>query len=327
MSLFDKLQNIGNTTIMKTNCNRALSNFNLAKRTQPFEYEFCAENAYSYIVKQVSFGPRVPGSHASLLCKEWIVGKLKEFGVANITEQHSQQVAYNGNNFEAINISAQINPDVQNRIMLLSHWDSRPWADHDSIPSNRDKAIDGANDGASGVSVILELARIISHNQSKRGIDILFVDAEDCGPRQDEAIDTYNENSWCLGTQYWIRHPTLNLSNIDFIILLDMVGGNDAIFPLDYFSQCTASCINNIVWQAAHQAGHYLRFQDKIGKAIIDDHVYFILNYIPTVAIIESNHPDTGFFCPTWHTRDDTIDNIDIKTLKVVGETLERLLL
>lgn len=326
MRLFDKLQNINNSSILNAKCKRALKSFRSRKEASSVPYGFCAENAYSYIAKQVSFGPRIPGSYASLQCAKWIVRELKHFGVVNITEQHSQQVAYNGKKFRAINISAQINPEIHNRILLFAHWDTRPWADQDKDPSNRNKAIDGANDGASGVGVILELARIFSHIQSNSGIDILFVDAEDCGQRQDEVVKAYDEYSWCLGTQFWIQHPTLDLSKVNFAILLDMVGGNEATFSRDYFSQYAACCINNVVWQAARQAGHSVRFRDNIGTAIIDDHVYFLLDQIPAIAIVESNHPVTGVFNPTWHTTNDTIDNIDINTLQAVGETLEQLL-
>lgn len=326
MSLFDKLQNISNNATLKKNYNKALKTFLLKSKVASLPYNFCADNAYSYIAKQVSFGPRVPGSYASLQCADWIMGKLEEFGAVNIKEQRSQLIAYNGKSFEAINISAQINPKANNRIILFAHWDSRPWADQDNNPSNRNKAIDGANDGASGVGVILELARIFTNKQSDRGIDILFVDAEDCGQRQDEPFESYNEYSWCLGIQYWIHNPTLDLSKVAFAILLDMVGGKNAFFPRDYFSQSTVSCINDLLWQSAHKAGHSNRFRNQIGQAIIDDHVYFLINNIPAVAIIESNNPDTGCFNPMWHTINDTIDNIDITTLKAVGETLEQLL-
>ena len=323
MKLTDRLQNIITQLSPMKDFDRALISYYKGIQTSPFICDFSPDNAYEYIKKQVSFGPRVPGSQASIRCAKWIELKLKEFGVDNIQEQHSQLIAYNGDKFDAINISAQINPDSQNRIILLSHWDSRPWADNDRNPANRTKPIDGANDGASGVSVILEMARIFADNRILCGIDILFVDAEDYGQRIGDTTEEYDEYSWCLGTQYWMNNPTLDLSRIDFAILLDMVGGKDAVFSREYFSQKEAGLINDILWQSARIAGHADSFQDIVGNAVIDDHVYFLLNRIPAIAIIESNHPVTGFFCPTWHTLDDTIENIDMKTLKAVGETLE----
>ncbi len=326
MRLNDRLKALATTTVADNYSSR-IARASYKEIIPPLtSYCFCASNAYSHIAKQVSFGPRVPGSYASTQCAKWIIGKLKEYGVVNIQEQHSLLVACNGDSFDAINISAQVNPNVQNRIILISHWDSRPWADNDSNPVNRTTPIDGANDGASGVGVILELARILAHNQPNCGIDILFVDAEDYGQRLDEVREVYDEYSWCLGIQYWIKNPTLDLSKVDFAIILDMVGGNNAIFPREYYSQCLAGLVNDLVWQSAYKAGHTCYFQDKIGGAIIDDHVYFLLNQIPAIVIVESSHPNTGFFNPTWHTLNDTIENIDIETLNAVGETLEQLL-
>lgn len=326
MQLYDRLKGLVITTRTENYSSRIIKILNKGKNVDLATHNFCVNNTYSHIVKQVSFGPRIPGSQASIQCSKWLVGKLKEYGTVNIQEQHTLLYAYNGDKLDAINISAQINPDIQNRIILISHWDSRPWADHDSNPTNRALPVDGANDGASGVGILLELARIFTHNYTNCGIDILFVDAEDYGQRLDEAGEVYNEYSWCLGTQYWIKNPTLDISKVDFGILLDMVGGKNAIFSREYFSQCFAGLVNDLVWQSACMAGHANHFQDNTGGAIIDDHIYFLLNQIPAIVIVESNHPKTGFFNPTWHTLNDTIENIDVDTLNAVGETLEQFL-
>ena len=126
--------------------------------------------------------------------------------------------------------------------------------------------------------------------------------------------------------QYWIKNPTIDLSKVDFAVLLDMVGGDNACFNREFYSQITSGFIYDMVWKSACKAGHSLKFKDKLGEAIIDDHVYFLLNKIPAVVIIESNHLDTGFFCPTWHTTDDTIETIDKNTLQAIGETMEQFL-
>lgn len=293
---------------------------------ETFSYGFCAENAYLNIAKQVSFGPRVPGSPASKQCARWIVEELSKNGAVNISEQTCRLTAYNGDVLDAVNISAQIKPESMDRVLLVSHWDSRPWADCDPDPANWNKAIDGANDGASGVGVILELLRVLAQFPPVCGIDVLFVDAEDYGQRKEDMVDEYDEYSWCLGTQYWLDNPTVDVSRINFGILLDMVGGKDAVFPREYISQHAAGSMNDLVWLSAQRAGFSDRFPDRVGGAVIDDHVFFLLNHIPTIEIIESGHPGTGFLNPTWHTMGDSIKSIDTASLKAVGMTLERLL-
>lgn len=289
-------------------------------------YEFNVENAYSSIFKQTSFGPRVPGSHASIECKKWILRKLKDYGTDNITEQSTTLKAYNGDIINVVNISAQIYPNNINRVLLLAHWDTRPWADMDKCPDNRNKAIDGANDGASGVAIILELVRIFSKKPLPLGIDVLFVDAEDYGQRLDNDVSNYDDTSWCLGMQYWINNPTLNLSNIKTAIHFDMVGGLNATFPREYFSDKISCEYNDLFWNSVYYTEHSLRFPDKLGNAVIDDHVYLLLHKIPVISIVESSNPITGCFSPTWHTLGDNIKNIDINTLKAVGEASENFL-
>lgn len=283
---------------------------------------FDADSAYAYVARQVAFGPRVPGSAASSACAEWLVGKLREFGAERINVQRARLKAYNGDPLDIQNISASVNPSAAKRVLLLAHWDSRPWADHDPDPTMRDKPIDGANDGASGVGVILEIVRQLQANAPNIGVDVLFVDAEDYGRREGDGEDGADEDSWALGTQHWVANPTIPLESISYAVLLDMVGGKNAVFPREYFSQQGAPYIVDEVWKAGSRAGHSSRFVSDLGGAIIDDHVYLLRAGVPAIDIIESANPKTGSFNPTWHTHADNMDNIDKETLKAVGETV-----
>lgn len=284
--------------------------------------EFSADSAYAYVARQVAFGPRVPGSHASRQTADWILGKLRQFGAANIREQHTQLRAYDGTPLDACNISAQFNPDADRRVLLLAHWDTRPWADNESDPDKRRLPIDGANDGASGVGVILEIARHLAERQPGVGVDVLFVDAEDYGRHADEPDQEGDNATWALGTQYWLENPTVALDKVRYAILLDMVGGKDAKFAREYFSQNYSRALVDYVWDVARASGFGSRFVDDPGTPVVDDHYYFIQAGIPAIDIIECAHPATGSFNPTWHTQADNLDGIDSATLRAVGQTV-----
>lgn len=284
--------------------------------------EFNADSAFSFVAKQVSFGPRIPGSEASKQTAEWLSAKLREYGATDIREQRAQLKAYNGAPLEICNITASFNPEAQKRILLLAHWDSRPWADQEKDPAARRKPIDGANDGASGVAVILEIARNMSKSLPRTGVDVLLVDAEDYGRHADEPDQADDDSTWALGTQHWVKNPTLNISNISFAILLDMVGGKDAVFPREYFSEYNCKDINDIIWKEAARSGYSDRFPNQLGNPIVDDHVFLMQAGIPAIDIIESDNPQTGTFNPTWHTSADNIENIDPATLRSVGQVV-----
>lgn len=287
---------------------------------------FNEDSAYAFVQKQVEFGPRVTGSQASAQCGQWLVDKLSQYGAADVQQQRAQVKASDGTKLDMANISARFNPEASNRMLLMAHWDSRPWADQDPDPQNRRKAIDGANDGASGVGVILELARQMSLKQPRIGVDVLLVDAEDYGPHADEERGDDDSDAWALGTQYWVENPTFPLTDIQYGVLLDMVGGKNAVFAREYHSEYAAKPIVDKVWSAARKAGVQQRFDDTVGGAVVDDHVYLLLAGVPVIDIIEGAHPETGSFPPYWHTLSDNMDNIDPATLKAVGSTLIQLI-
>ncbi len=290
------------------------------------EVVFDADSAFAYVAAQTAFGPRVPNSEAHERCGEWLSGKLKELGAANVTVDSCVLTAYDGTRLNTRNISAQINPSANKRILLLAHWDSRPWADQEKDASLRRKPIDGANDGASGVGVILEIVRNLTANTPKVGVDVLFVDSEDYGRHSDDTSLSGDEDSWALGSKYWAQNPTVDLSKVRYAVLLDMVGGKNAVFPREYFSENIAKPVNDKVWSVAARSGYGDRFVERVGTPVIDDHISLAQVGVPAIDIIENANPSTGSFNPTWHTLDDNIDNIDKESLRAVGQTLVNLI-
>ncbi len=285
---------------------------------------FSADSAYSFIKQQVAFGPRVPGSEAHSLCSDWFIEKLNEFGADTVIILKSQATAWDGARLPIKNIFARFNTKAKDRIILTAHYDTRPWADNDPDPSNRNTAIDGANDGASGVAVILEIARNLGEKTPEIGVDILLNDCEDYGVRQDVDTDiTDSESTWCLGTQAFVEDLPYSITEIPrFGILLDMVGGENARFNPEYFSSHLAEAPTAKVWAIAHKLGLAEQFPSKIGNPITDDHLPLIRAGIPTTNIIENCNPQSGVFPPTWHTVNDNITHIDPSSLDAVGRVV-----
>jgi len=287
---------------------------------------FNADSAYYYVEAQTLFGPRVPNSKAHEACKEYLASYLRNTG-AKVIEQSAKLKAYDGTILGATNIIASFQPENKNRILLCAHWDSRPWADNDPDEKNWHTPILGANDGASGVGVLMEIARQLGletakKNQPKIGIDIIFFDAEDCGtPKFFKGKD--DEESWCLGTQYWAQNPHVPGYNAEYGILLDMVGGKAPNFLYEYFSYKHAAQVLQLVWEKAASLGYNTYFKQENGGAVTDDHLYINkMIHIPCIDVIDFDPSSKSGFVPAWHTLDDTMKNIDKTTLKAVGETL-----
>lgn len=274
---------------------------------------FSADSAYSYVARQVEFGPRVPGSESHRLCGNWLTEKLKSFG-AEVTEQTTTLTTFDGTRIPMRNIFARINPGAEKRILLLAHWDCRPWTDNDPDKSKHSVPVDGANDGASGTGVLLELARTLQKNHPAIGVDILLCDAEDWGQES-------NDESWAMGA----RHFAQNLPEEGYMpaaaILLDMVGAPDATFMREYFSQLANPALADRIWSIAKSLGHEEMFVNRMGSAVNDDHVELIKAGIPTIDIIDYRE-GSGFF-DGWHTTADNMGCISKETLGAVGSILE----
>ena len=283
---------------------------------------FDEDSAYAFVKQQVGFGPRVPGTPAHTRCAAYFTDTFKSY-LFNVTVQETSVTAYNGKLLDCKNIIASHKPEMIDRIFLAAHWDSRPFADEDADPKNVHQPIDGANDGASGAGVLLEIARQISLNKPEIGIDIILFDCEDFGQPEKNAGPRVKD-SWCLGSQYWAKHPHKPDYHAKYGILLDMVGATNAVFIKEGFSQRYAPDVVRKVWNAAFSAGYSKYFiHETQGTAIVDDHFYINrITGIPTIDIIHLNEGTGNSFFRQWHTVKDNMDVIDRKTLKAVGQTL-----
>ena len=296
-------------------------------KVNPVGPSFNADSAYAFTKAQCDFGPRDMNSRGHDLCGEWIVSKFKEYG-CKVTTQTATLVGYDGTKLRSRNIMASINPEATTRILLCAHWDSRPWADNDPDSANWRKPILAANDAASGVAVMLELARIIRKSKDEKafnkelGIDFVCFDAEDWGtPQWADVAD--NADSWALGAQYWSKNLPQGYE-ARYGILLDMVGGVGAKFYREGMSMQYAPEIVKKVWRAAREVGFGSYFPKEDGGVITDDHVPVNqFAKIPTIDIIPYYADcQQSSFGPTWHTLADNMENIDKNTLKAVGQTL-----
>lgn len=287
--------------------------------------QFNADSAYQYIQKQVDFGPRVPNSKEHDACADYLANKLKSFG-AKVNVQEGSVTAYDGTILGMKNIIGQYSPEKNKRILLFAHWDTRPWADKDSLESNWHKPIDGANDGASGVAVLLEVARAIQDNEPNYGIDIIFFDDEDYGTPNFSNIEG-GSDAWCLGSQYWSKHPHVPGYQARFGILLDMVGAKNAEFPKEGTSMYFASNIVRHVWKNAQKLGYSKYFiNTEIGQTV-DDHLFINQNLgIPSIDIVHYDvghgFNDPGGYGHYHHTLQDNMSIVSKETLKAVGETV-----
>ncbi|MCK9219274.1 MAG: M28 family peptidase [Bacteroidales bacterium] len=308
-------------------CNQSTNNQPIAKETAPQKSTvqvpiFQEDSAYSFVKTQLDFGPRVPNTSAHEKCATWLISKVKGY-TSSVIIQKSTLPAYNGTPLRFENIIASWNPKIKNRILICAHWDSRPFADHDPDQKNRRKPVDAANDGASGVGVLLEVARQLSLKNPALGVDIILFDVEDYGPPQDVPMGNDADEQWGLGAQYWSKNPHIPDYSARFGILLDMVGAKNATFLMEGISMQYAGDIVKNVWNTANRIGYSSYFLFEQGGLITDDHVPINkIRNIPTIDIIHlDKNSETGFY-PYWHTTGDTFDKIDKTTLKVVGQTL-----
>ena len=289
---------------------------------QPVGPAFMADSAMAYCQAQCDFGPRTMNSKAHDLCEEWIVNKFKGFGL-EVETQKADLTGWDGTKLHSTNIIAHFNPQAERRILICAHWDSRPWADNDPDSTNWHKPVLAANDGASGVGVMLEVARLLQNDTTLAiGVDLVCFDAEDYGTPQWAEKNEDSENTWALGAQYWAKNLPENYKP-QFGILLDMVGGQGAKIYQEQNSIRYAASIVDKVWSAARHAGFSSVFANEVGGGVTDDHIPVNEVGIPTVDIIPF-YPDCrqSSFGPTWHTINDDMEHLDINTLKAVGQTL-----
>lgn len=292
---------------------------------------FDRDSAFHYLESQLAFGPRNMGSKGHDACKDWLEAQLEAFG-AQVTMQDFEAVVYDEKKYAATNVIGKFNPQHSRRIVLTAHWDTRPIADSPISKKDRDKPIMGADDGASGVAVLLEVARQLQQHPIDLGVDIVFFDAEDYGEPSSYAEPETKEEmlesieTWGLGSQYWAKN--LSGTRPEYGVLLDMVGAKNARFTKEGYSMEVAPQLVNKIWAMAEQMGYGRYFQDVKGNPITDDHFFVIQNArIPMIDII--NQPvnvDGRTFGDHWHTHNDNIEIIDARTMRAVGQVTLALL-
>jgi Zn-dependent M28 family amino/carboxypeptidase len=289
--------------------------------------DFNADSAYAFVEKQVSFGPRVPNTQAHRQAGDYLINTLKKYG-ADVTVQDFVAEAYTGAKLQSRNIIAAFKPQESKRILLAAHWDSRHIADKDSI--NPTRPIDGANDGGSGVGVLLEIARILQQDSTgpKVGVDIILFDSEDYGEPENLKQGDYpnrkpNQIYWCLGSQYWVKNKHKPNYSAYYGILLDMVGAKGARFAKEGHSMEYAASVVQRVWNIGQALGYSNYFINQNMGGITDDH-YFVNRdaRIPMIDIIEYEPSGRDEFGHYHHTHRDNMQVIDKSTLKAVGQTV-----
>lgn len=289
---------------------------------------FVAENAMHHIEAQCALGPRVPGTKAWQQCGDSIVAWFTELGL-DVSEQRTEVTLYDGSTLPCRNITARLNPDNRDRILLCTHWDSRPWADNDPDEQHHRQPVPAANDGASGVAVMLELARVLRQDSVVRtGIDFVCFDVEDAGTPQwfDGEVES-DESTWCLGSRQWAMQAAQDGYQARFGILFDMVGGRGSTFSKEGYSMYYAQPVVDMLWHLAQQIGygHYFPLRD--GGTITDDHANVNqITRVPCIDIVPYHTDGPSSFGPTWHTLADTPENIDPNVLEAVGQSVLQLI-
>jgi len=264
---------------------------------------FNGENAYDHLVAQCEIGPRPPGSDNLTECRAYIANQLEILGWT-VTLQNFTYM-----DTSCSNIIAKWSPQDSSYFVVGAHYDTRPQADRETDAVNKTLPVLGANDGASGVGVLLELARVLPES-SRTGVEFVFFDAEDSG--------YINGWDWIVGSTYYVDQLSESKKmNITGMILLDMIGDTNLRIPKE--SSSTDS-LQDEIWAIANTLGHDDVFVDSPGSSVLDDHRPFLEAGIPAVDLIHTPFPWT------WHTLQDTPENCDSESLQIVGEVMETFL-
>lgn len=285
---------------------------------------FNADSAYGFVAAQVAFGPRVPNTEQHRQAGDFLIRKFEEYG-AEVQVQEFTAEAFDGTVLQLRNIVASYNPGASKRILLAAHWDTRPFADKEADEAKRNQPIAGANDGGSGVGVLLEIARQLGQGpQPQVGIDIILYDGEDYGEPENykDKQQRQGQSFWCLGSQYWARNKHKAGYTAYFGILLDMVGAENAMFYREEYSRTYAPSVVRRVWGWGNELGHGRYFRYENSEPVIDDHYFMNAGGVPSIDIIEYDPASNYYFGDYHHTLKDNMEIISRETLKAVGETV-----
>ncbi|HET6274180.1 MAG TPA: M28 family peptidase [Bacteroidota bacterium] len=271
---------------------------------------FDGGQAFAYLTRQTSFGPRNPNSAGHSACLDFLSAELRKHA-DNVRLQQFNESGYDGEKLVLTNVIASFKPDVKDRVLLCAHWDTRPRAEHDENKGRRNEPILGANDGASGVAVLLQIASMLKNQPPSIGVDIVLFDGEDYGLEGDDA-------KYLLGSRHFARNKILDYVP-RFGILLDMIGDRFLEIPKEQHSLRYAPDVLELVWGKARELG-YLQFVDEVGELVTDDHLPLNEVGIKTIDLIDFNYPDpTNRF---WHSHQDIPENCSTESLEAVGTVL-----
>ncbi|HUF25346.1 MAG TPA: M28 family peptidase [Gemmatimonadaceae bacterium] len=271
---------------------------------------FSGESALRYARIQVEFGPRVPGTEAHRRAGDWIVEQMRARADTVIEQTWTHQTA-NGVALPMRNILARIRPDLSQRVLYVAHWDTRPVAEKAQRPEDRSRPIEGANDGASGVALLIALADALQETPPQFGVDLLFVDGEDYG-------DFDTNTDVLIGSRYFARNlPSADYRPI-FGVVWDMVGAEGATFYQEGYSLQGAPEVVSRVWQTAADLGYSSIFVQRRGIPVTDDHLPMLEAGLRVIDVIDVNESTIRY--PYHHTLEDTIDKLSPRTLQAVGD-------
>ena len=270
---------------------------------------FNEQTAFEYLEKQCAFGPRNPGSDGHQKCLAFLIAELKKSTDHVETQQFTQMLPVQSKMADMTNVIAHFGTG-SSPVILCAHWDTRPVADEDPDPSRHHEPILGANDGASGVAVLLEMARLFKSSPPPVPVDIVLFDGEDAGIGHDP-------DSWCLGSKFYSESPKVKRF-ARFAVLLDLIGDQDQHLPVEYYSKTYAPHVVDRVWGIAESLG-ISAFSRDIGTAVVDDHLNLLRAGIPTVDIIDFDYP-------YWHTMGDTPEHCSEESLGNIGRVLVQLI-
>lgn len=279
----------------------------------PGRPHFDGSAALELVRTQVAFGPRIPGTEPHREQLEWMLSRLDTMAdeVAVDTFSH---VTTAGDSLTLYNVSARFRPEATRRIVLLTHWDTRPRSDEAAEPERQAIPVPGANDGASGTAVLLVLAGLLNGDGPPMGVDLVFVDGEDYGPGIEDML---------LGAERYASTLDAMTTRPVYGLLLDMVGDADPLFLQEELSLQVANVVVQKVWRAAERLGYRSYFPSRVGQRVTDDHVPLIEAGLPTADLIDLDYgPDNRY----WHTPEDTPDRVSAETLEMVGEVVTELI-
>ena len=285
---------------------------------------FDGQAAYAMVKTQVAFGPRVPGTEGWRKTGDWIVAQLKQLG-DSVIEQRWEHVTPTGDTIPMRNIIAHIAPSNGQRVLYVTHWDTRPTADNDPVLGNRKLPIPGANDGASGVALLLQVAAALKKTPPTVGVDLLFVDGEDYGDFTTWSDSAKNPNV-LIGSTYYAAHMDTTNKPL-YGVLWDMIGDKNLDIYQEQNSSQAAPEVVSRVWQTAKQLGYSKYFLNAQGEALIDDHVPFLDRGVHVIDVIDYNYgPKDAMHPDGWHhTLEDTPDKVSAKSLQIVGDVAVKL--